>query len=169
MADQELTLKQRKWLDVYMQCGNATEAAMQAYDCQDRNSAKVIGSENLSKLNFAEFLEDAGISDNLLRKKIEEGLDADRTISANVTIKSDDPTIKNRKANGRDVDFIDVPDYATRHKYLETALKVKGKLIDKTESTVKLNISKVEVEFISGSKAKDCGSVELPAHTTSAL
>jgi hypothetical protein len=70
------------------------------------------------------------LPDNKLINVHMEGLDATRTISANVTIKSDDPTVRNKSANGRDVDFIDVPDFAVRHKYLETAYKLKGKLTD---------------------------------------
>lgn len=71
------------------------------------------------------------IPDGKLVDKINEGLEATRTISANVIVKSTDPAVKNEKANGRSVDFIDVPDYATQHKFLETALKIKGKMANK--------------------------------------
>ncbi len=47
-----------------------------------------------------------------------EGLEANRTISA----------ISGSKANGGTVDFVDVPDYPTRHKYLETAYKLRKRL-----------------------------------------
>lgn len=46
----ELTLKQSKFIDIYIQTGNATEAAMQAYNCKDRMVARNVGSENLAKL-----------------------------------------------------------------------------------------------------------------------
>lgn len=128
MAEQELTLKQRKWLSVYLSCGNATEAAMQAYDTDDRDSAGVIGYENLRKLNYEDFLESAGITDKLLQEKIVEGLDATRTVSAVNTGKN---------ATADSTDFVDVPDFMARHKYLETALKLKKRLIDRKEVTGK--------------------------------
>lgn len=120
----DLTLKQRKWLKLYLQCGNATEAAMQVYDCKDRDSANAIGSENLAKLSYAEFLEEAGITDDLLQKKILEGLDANRTVSAKII---------GKVADSQTDDFVDVPDFLARHKYLETALKLKQRLVDRKD------------------------------------
>ena len=44
------TLKQKRFVKEYLENGgNATKAAMVAYDTEDRNSASVIGSDNLSK------------------------------------------------------------------------------------------------------------------------
>lgn len=144
MAEQELTLKQRKWLEVYLQTGNATEAAMQAYDCKDRNSASIIGFENIRKLNYEDFLEEAGITDSLLQKKIIEGLDATRTVSAKII---------NKGADTQDDDFIDVPDFMARHKYLETALKLKQRLIDRKDITSKGE--KIEANTIVFTNFKD--------------
>lgn len=55
------------------------------------------------------------------------GLCAMKTISANVMVKSDDPTVRQRNATARDVDFIDVEDWPTRWTYLNGAYKLKGK------------------------------------------
>lgn len=123
----KLTPKQRKWLEVYVETSNATEAAMQSYDCKDRHTAQNIGYENMSKLGFGELMEYMGLSDAKLLKKTEEGLDATRTISA----------ISGDRAKGTDMDFVDVPDYAVRHRYLETILKLKGKLSDGKKFEVK--------------------------------
>ncbi len=130
MTSNDLTLKQRKWLKLYLENGNATESAMQVYDCQDRDSAGQIGYENLRKLDYEDFLEEAGITDKLLQNKIMEGLDANRTVSARITIKNQD-----KGANTQTDDFIDVPDFIARHKYLETALKLKRRLIDRKDIT----------------------------------
>lgn len=127
---EDLTIKQRKWIKEYLECGNATEAAMKIYDCKDRESASQIGYENLRKLDFEEFLEEAGITDSLLQKKIMEGLDATRTVSAKI-INSKGV----QDANSQTDDFIDVPDFIARHKYLETALKLKQKLIERKDIT----------------------------------
>lgn len=117
--ERQLTLKQRKWIKVYIDTGNATEAAMQVYDCKDRDVARAIGSENLSKLNYSDFLEEAGITDKLLQQKIMEGMEATRTVSAKIIGKT---------ADSQTDDFIDVPDFMARHKYLETALKLKKRM-----------------------------------------
>lgn len=76
-------------------------------------------------------LMDKYLPDEKLINKIDQGLEATKTISATVVVKSDDPTVKDKQANSRTMDFIDVPDYATQHKFLETALKIKNKFPDK--------------------------------------
>lgn len=124
---EDLTLKQRKWIKLYLECGNATEAAMQSYDCNgNRETAAQIGWENLRKLDYSDFLEEAGITDKLLQEKIMEGLSATKTVSAV-------NTSKDAKAN--DVNFVDVPDFLARHKYLETTLKLKQRLLSKFDIT----------------------------------
>lgn len=131
-SEKELTLKQRKWLDVYLSTGNATEAAMQSYDCKDRESASQIGYENLRKLDYIDFLEAAGVTDKLLQEKLLEGLESTKPISALVLVSGDKP-MRTRDNEGQ----IEVPDYAIRHKYLETALKLKQKLIERKDFTSK--------------------------------
>jgi hypothetical protein len=58
------------------------------------------------------------IPDEKLQEVLEEGLRADKVISA---------VIVGSKANENTNDFIEVPDHPTRHKYLDTALKLKKK------------------------------------------
>lgn len=108
---QKLTAKQRKWLKVYSETLNATEAAMQAYDCKDRNTAKQIGWENITKLDFNELMDTMGLTDDLALAGIKEGIRATRPVI--------DP--KTNKISA-------VADYGVRHKYIETALKLRGKL-----------------------------------------
>jgi len=45
----KLTLKQRRFVKAYVETGNGTEAAMRAYDTEDRHTAHAIASENLKK------------------------------------------------------------------------------------------------------------------------
>lgn len=128
--EKELTFKQRKWLAIYLETGNATEAAMQVYDCKDRGSASVIGHENLVKLSYVDILEEAGITDKILLDKLKDGLDASRVISIQV--------------NG-ETKQIKLTDYLTRHKYLETGLKLKKRLVERQEieetKTFNLNVN----------------------------
>jgi len=112
-AQKKLTKKQRKWIKVYRQTLNATEAAMQAYDCKNRDVAKQIGSENIAKLDWFDLLNYSGLDDETLVKANVEGLKATRPVL--------DPTTNTLQA---------VADYSVRHKYLETALKLKNKLQD---------------------------------------
>ena len=42
-----LTPKQKAFADAYIETGSAPGAAMRAYDCSNRNSARVIGHRNL--------------------------------------------------------------------------------------------------------------------------
>ena len=93
------TIKEKKFIKEYIKTGNATEAASRVYDVSSKNSAAVIGNENLRKLNIVDVMEKAGITDEKLTKKLDEGLEAS-------------------KEGGTD--------YITRHRYLETALRLKG-------------------------------------------
>ena len=126
MKGDKLTLKQRKWLKIYLECGNATEAASQVYNCKTRDSAKQIGYENITKLDFGELMEEGGLTDNKLRQKLDEGLEANRVLSAKII---------HKEATTQTDDFIEVPDFAVRHKYLDTALKLKGRMIDRKDIT----------------------------------
>jgi len=126
MKGEDLTLKQRKWMKEYIETGNASEAAMRAYDCKDRVVAASIGYENLRKLDYVEFMEAGGVTDKLLQDKLMEGLSATKVVSARVTGKD---------ADSRTDDFIDVEDYPTRHKYMETALKLRQRLIERKDIT----------------------------------
>jgi len=104
-----VTLKMRLWVKDYLKTGNATQSAKNVYKCSDM-SANNIGSENLVKLDYPQFMELAGISDKLLMGKLKQGLYSKRIFSSHT---EPDKT---------------VPDMQTRHKYLETALKLKKRL-----------------------------------------
>lgn len=114
----KLTVKQRKFIANKAKGMSGAEAARQAG--YSPRSATEIASENLSKPNvrdaFLKAMEKQGITDDKLVKVLNEGLEANRTISA----------IPGTEANGGTVDFVDVPDHATRHKFLKTAADIKG-------------------------------------------
>ena len=52
------TLKQKKFAKIYVETGNATEAAMQVYNLKDRVVAKSVGPENLAKPCVIKLIED---------------------------------------------------------------------------------------------------------------
>ena len=93
-------------------------------------------------------LEKAGINDDHLADKIKQGLECTKVISATVIHKDN-----NGKTEQID-DFIEVPDNPTQHRYVDTALKLKGAFPDpKIDVTVPIAVqvnvidySKVEIE-----------------------
>ncbi len=93
--------------------GNKTQSAKDAYGIENDGYARVKGHKQITKDNIATALEEVKrtiaeqIPDDLLIKVHLEGLNAGRTI-----IKGDNEIVE--------------PDYATRHKYLDTAHKLKG-------------------------------------------
>lgn len=137
---ENLTLKQQRFLEVYLETGNATEAAWQAYDCKSRDVANAIGSENLAKLSFADILEQGGVTDKRLKEKIDQGLDATKTTNAAILVMKDGKIVKAEEQG-----LIEVEDYAVQHKYLETALKLKRRLAQNTADSTPLIIEKMLV------------------------
>lgn len=118
----KLTIKQRKWVKEYLKTGNASKAAWKVYDCKNMVVAGNIGAENLQKLQdpVKLLMEAKGLDMGKLLGVLDEGLKADKVISAQVINKRGTGM---KDAHSITKDFIDVPDHAVRHKYLETAAK----------------------------------------------
>ena len=85
-----------------------------------KNTAKN-ANKYMEKYGMAEWLEAQGLTDAKLAEHAEQGLNANRVISA----------VKGTPANGATCDFIDVPDWNVRHKYFNTILQLRNKLSDK--------------------------------------
>lgn len=139
--EKKLTIKQARWLDAYIQTGNATEAAMQAYDCADRAVAAHIGYENVIKLEAHELMEKMGMTDFKLYSKLDELIEAKKTVSA----------VSGKDANAGTVDFVDVPDYQTQVKALDIALKLKARY-PREGNTTNIQVNNV-IPILGGSTA----------------
>ena len=113
--DRELTLKQRKFIRYYIESGNATQSALQAYRCKDEVTAASIGYENLRKLQILRpiriLMDKAGLCEGKLVKVLAEGLEATRILSY--------------------LNKVEVPDHSTRHRFLLTALELLGYIKNK--------------------------------------
>src|SRR3990167_8178238 len=107
------TLKQRLFVREYLKTGNATEAAMKTYDVKNRFVATRMGSENLLKLDIMPIMNKMGLTDAKLLEVLEEGLKAN-------------------KIHGTDDNFVEIADHATRHRFMETGFKLRGRLNDAT-------------------------------------
>lgn len=154
----ELTLKQRIWLQTYMDIegeyfGNATKSALVAYfpefpikkalpdltteERKTYNIAKQIGHENITKLDIpiTELMDDAGLSDVYLLSVLAGNLKATRLYGKN---------------------GIEHGDYSSRNKALEMALKIKKVLSDKPEFGVGFfALDKMTIEIVDGKKDGD--------------
>lgn len=120
------TLKEKKFVKAYLKHGNGTKAALQAYDTTNPKTAGVIAAQNLAKLSIGDIMDRKGLTDEILIDTLSEGLKATKPILKEVGHKKKTKEIL-------------IPDYAIRHRFLETGLKLKDKFPStKVESTVSL-------------------------------
>lgn len=125
MARNQPTMKQKRAAKLAVENGGNISKAMRE---AGYSPATAKNPMKLTKSRAWEKLLDEYAPDETLTIKLSEGLSATRVISAIQT---------GKQASGATTDFIEVPDHAVRHKYLETALKLKRKLVDRTELTGK--------------------------------
>lgn len=116
-----LTIKQAKWLKLYMQLGNATEAAARVYKCSARATAASIGSANLRTLreDIMPLMEAAGLTLPFLAGKLKEGCEA--------------TSVHYAQLEGTITDSKEEPDFDARHRFASTALKLLGMFKEKVE------------------------------------
>lgn len=120
----KLTKKQKAWLKFYIESGDATGAALRAYRCKNKQVASNMASQLRKALAVDELLEESGVTDIEITLKLKEGLKATKLTKTGA----------------------EMPDYDVRHKYMTTALQLKGKLNNKVELSgegggpIKLNI-----------------------------
>lgn len=124
-----LTKKQRGFVKDYIKNGNGTQAAINNYNTTDENTAAVIASENLIKPKIQNAILEA-LPDELLSQIHREGLFASKAIY----IKTE--------AGSEKVD--EEPDYAVRHKYLDTAYKLRGDYAPEKSITVNIDSTPTE-------------------------
>lgn len=116
-----LTKKQKDFIREYAETGNGTQSALKAYDTDSESVANAIAVENLQKpmiQNAIKSIADA-IPNELLHEVHIGGLKAGRTVKV-----GDEEQVE--------------PDYAVRHKYLDSAYKLKGSYA--AEKSINLNV-----------------------------
>ena len=138
------TLRERKFIKAYIDNnGNATKAYMSMNPNIGEESAAVLGFRMLRnvKISQEELMDMMGITDAYLQEKLDQGLNATKTISV-IPVKQKEAQENSTdlpNANSKNIEFVDVDDYAVRHKYLDTALKLKGSYpAEKHEETHKV-------------------------------
>jgi hypothetical protein len=121
-----LSVKERRFLKAYFEGKPLAECAKYAGSKgKDKDSLKVIGHQILARLNLSidETLTLYGLSDEVLAKKLQEGLEAERLYLASFEGKFRDE----RKA----------PDVPTRLKAVELLGRLRGHFVDRHELTGK--------------------------------
>jgi|GEM_PF-3991384 len=121
----KLSFRERKFIKYLSQGMTQKDAAILAG--YSRKSADSLASQTLKNPKvqraFAQILESHGVTDEKLSSTIAEGLEATKVISCNVIV----PNAEGMKdANSMTRDFVDVPDWIARHRFTDTAIKVKG-------------------------------------------
>ena len=129
-----LTLKQLKFIQIYIETGNATKAAMTVYNCKNENVAKSLGSENLTKPDIAceidKYRKEGGLSIQKAINAINDGYDAEKKGASgegvpdhNVRLRSADMTLKLADAYPRNKEV--------SHRHAHLHLKMVNELSEK--------------------------------------
>lgn len=121
-----LTKKQKGFVKDFIKTGNGTQAALQNYDTKNRRVAQTIASENLSKPIIVKTLQEQ-LPDELLAKVHLEGLQAKAFRFS------------------PEGEMIQVDDFATRHKYLDSAYKLRGDFAPEKHIVIQKKLIKFDV------------------------
>lgn len=116
------TLKQKAVFNKLGETGGVISRAMEGIYANPQKT------EKLTQSNGWKELVDKFIPDKKLAKVLDEGLDAGKRI------------FKNNNETGEIEDMGIEPDYAVRHKYLETGLKLKGHYVPEDSDKPKENV-----------------------------
>lgn len=142
------TTKQKKAIKYIVEGDSASKAMAKAgYAPSVAKNPKVL----TDSITFIETMEKLGISDEKLAKVLEEGLEATKTIVM----------------GSKEDSFVDIqPDHPTRHKFLETGLRLKGhsKEVTNNNTIVLPILSNASLETING-VSTDNGYKEAPQDT----
>lgn len=132
-----LTKKQKGFVKDYIKTGNGTEAALNNYDVANEHVAAVIASENLTKPEIVNSIQEA-LPDELLATVHLEGLMATKRSGTGGML------LNPKKGEFGHTDVDETPDYAVRHKYLDSAYKLKGSYAAEKHVNLNLDVNSSE-------------------------
>lgn len=102
-----------------------------------------------SRIDFDSLLVKHGLDDETLLQKLNEGLDAKRLVAADVIVRQENGELV---ATKNENNWVEYDDAQTRHKYIETALKLRGRL--KPETGVSVSIAVVLSESLKEARSR---------------
>lgn len=128
----KLTLKERRFIKFYLKTGNKSEAARLA-GYKNVMSAWEVLDKPIIQQAIENIMDERGLSDGKLIDVMAEGVQANKVISANIYIKQDptnpeSPAVDMKPADGATKDFIEVPDWDARHKFVKLGLELRRRL-----------------------------------------
>ena len=129
--EKKRTLTQRNFIKAYIENGgNETKAYLTLNPEYKGKNARKLGNQIWTNIDISvsELLDKMGNTDFHLNEKLNEGLDATKVISVIPIPPKKDKTSTGDlpEANSKNIEFIDVPDYNVRFKYLDMAYKLKN-------------------------------------------
>ena len=130
---EKLTNQEKKFVEGIVETGNQTQSAKKAFGLKSNDYAGKKGSLKVREGKIQNALQTFAdrIQDDKLFKVLDEGLSAGKRI------------FKNNNESGEIEDMGIEADYAVRHKYLETGLKVKSYFPKEGNQTnVQVNINR---------------------------
>src|SRR3990167_5383029 len=134
-----LTKQEKKFVEEVIETGNKTQAVIKAFPkTKSKKYARVKGHRLITKDNIKQALKTVADSlpDKDLIKVHKEGLQAGKHI------------YKNNNETGEIEDMGVEADYAVRHKYLETAYKIKNYFPkDSTTTAIQVNVNEDRERF----------------------
>lgn len=123
-STKKLSLKERKFLKHFIECGNKSEAARRAGYKHVNSAWNVLDREDV-QMALEQMMDEKGLADGNLLNVIADGVKANKSISCNVIAKDGEGM---KPANEMTKDFVDVPDHDARHKFTRLALELRGRL-----------------------------------------
>lgn len=126
-----LTLREKKFIK-YLPIATSMSEAMRLAGYSENYINSGERRELLQKPSIQSLMAEMGMDDKFCLTTLKEGFTANKVISAMVIDKKGQGI---SDANSMSKDFIEVPDYDCRHKYLTTGLKLRGHLNEKKDET----------------------------------
>lgn len=129
-----LSKKEKGFIKDIVKGETGTQSALNNYDTKNENVAGAIASENLRKPKIINAIQSIAerIPDELLERVHLEGLEAGKHI------------FKNNNNSGEIEDMGIEADFATRHKYLDSAYKLKGSYAPDKSLNINLNVKSID-------------------------
>jgi hypothetical protein len=127
-------LEMRLFLKYYLEKREIGPAYQKLRPKVKKHTAETLGSKLLKKVEFNELLDAAGATDEEMAVLMNQGSKAMKVVGAKIIFSKGQGNVKEAdliNALSKEDDFIEVEDWAARHKFVETILRVKKKLIDR--------------------------------------
>lgn len=149
--EKRLSKKEKIFIETFIETGNGTEAALEAYNTNSRNTASVIASENLAKPKIQNAIHEA-LGDDMLAKKHQELLTAStiQTMSFDKEVEREDikefiediPGAKLFRIIQKDdkqIAYMKMPDTTIQDKALDKAYKLRGDYAPIKTASININ------------------------------